>query len=99
MSYVLTQIALRLDLSVVIDELFAAGGTEISLVRRDAYDLPAGAVSFSQLERAAALSGHTALGYREASGATVINPGRSARVPADVRTIVSIVSNSWSTST
>ncbi|MFW6288964.1 MAG: hypothetical protein ACOC2Q_04205, partial [Spirochaetota bacterium] len=93
MSYVLTQIALRLDLSMVIDELFAAGGTEISLVARDEYELPAGSVTFARLEQAAARSGHTALGYRDASGATIINPARSARVPSDVQTIVSIVSN------
>lgn len=94
MSFVLTQVSLRHELGAVYDELFAAGGTEIALVPRSTYAPPDGSQTFAELERTVAASGHTALGFVEAGGGLRLNPPRSAVVPTDAGSVVSIVTHS-----
>ncbi|CAN5638790.1 hypothetical protein BH23GEM11_BH23GEM11_17350 [soil metagenome] len=77
-SHVLAQVALRRELRAVFDELFTAGGPEISF--REAAELGlAGEVSFGDVLRAAAARGQTALGVRPSDSLPLLNPDRTLR--------------------
>jgi hypothetical protein len=62
-SHMLSQIALRRELRVVLDALFTAGGTEIVFRRAVDYGLES-SVTFEQMQAAASAHGETALGVR-----------------------------------
>jgi len=62
-SHMLSQIALRRELRVVLDALFTAGGTEIVFRGAAEYGLQA-SVTFEQMQAAASAHGETALGIR-----------------------------------
>jgi len=77
-SHVLAQVALRRELRAVFDELFTAGGPEISFHAAGALGLD-GEVSFGDVLRAAAARGQTALGVRAAGSLPLLNPDRTLR--------------------
>jgi ion channel POLLUX/CASTOR len=77
-SHVLAQVALRRELRAVFDELFTAGGPEISFHRAGELGLD-GEVAFGDVLRAAAARGQTALGVRAAGSLPLLNPDRTLR--------------------
>ncbi|MBW3554791.1 MAG: ion channel DMI1 [Gemmatimonadetes bacterium] len=80
-SHMLAQVALRRELQAVFDDLFTAGGADITFRPATAY-VPAGEdVPFSALEAAARQRGHTALGVRSRSrpGHVDLAPDRATR--------------------
>ena len=93
LSHMLSQIALRRELRVVFDELFTAGGAEISFRPVVAY-ASGERISFGTLAELAAQSGETALGVRRRSdGAIQLNPARGhAWTPASDLDLVTLVS-------
>ncbi|TXD34787.1 ion channel DMI1 [Lujinxingia vulgaris] len=101
LSHVLAQVALRRELSAILDELFTAGGAEVGFRQLDEYALEPGIFSFEELEEEAARRAEVFLGVdrrapaREgkgsAPGATLeLNPerGRSWEVSAHDRLVV-----------
>lgn len=90
LSHMLAQVALRPQLRVVYEELFTAGGAEITFRSPSAYGLDlAGGTTFDELRRAAHAGGDTALGYRTDRGVRLAPPGAET-VPAGAR-LVTIV--------
>ncbi|RVU45917.1 ion channel DMI1 [Lujinxingia sediminis] len=80
LSHVLAQVALRRELSVVLDELFTAGGAEIAFRQLDEYALGPGMFGFEELEEEATRRAEVFLGVerlasaREGKGSA---PGRA----------------------
>ena len=72
-SHVLAQVALRRELNVVYEELFAAGGAEIFFRRISDYGIAGQSVSFGQLKEMSACRGEIALGIRQ-NGEVALNP-------------------------
>ncbi|MCE2435898.1 MAG: hypothetical protein J4F29_23725, partial [Candidatus Latescibacteria bacterium] len=72
-SQVLAQVALRRELNVVYEELFAAGGAEICFRRVSDYGIAGQNVSFGQLKEMSACRGEIALGIRQ-NGGVALNP-------------------------
>lgn len=78
LSHLLTQVALRPELQSVFDELFTAGGAEITF-RPVAVYTDSARFSFEDLELAAAAAGETALGVRiRSTGRVMLNPPKTA---------------------
>lgn len=80
-SHILTQVALRPDLSTVFEELFTAGGPEIQLFNVSRYLDGGGAgagVTFGQLERNALAHGERLIGIRS-GGDLAINPPKDQK--------------------
>ena len=73
-SHVLAQVALRRELNVVYEELFAAGGAEIRFRRVSDYGIAGQNVSFGQIEEMSACRGEIALGVRLQNDGIVLNP-------------------------
>ncbi len=73
-SHVLAQVALRRELNVVYEELFAAGGAEIFFRRVSDYGIAGQNVSFGQLQEMSACRGEIALGIRLQNGEVALNP-------------------------
>lgn len=67
LSHLLVHVALRRELLVAIDDLFSAGGPEISFRSLADYELQAGANSFADIRQRAWNKGETALGISYAS--------------------------------
>ena len=89
MSHMLAHVALRRELRAVFEELFTAGGAEITFRPLSAYGLDgAGAVAFADLRRAAAGEGETALGFRTPGEGVVLAPADEVRVPSLPETAV-----------
>lgn len=101
LSHVLAQVALRRELSVVLDELFTAGGAEIGFRQLEEYELEPGISGFAELEEEATRRGEVFLGVerdaraREGKGsapgrALELNPerGRSWELAAHDRLVV-----------
>lgn len=86
-SHMLAQIALRRELRVVFEELFTAGGAEITFRRATDYGLTGPSVPFAAIARAAVEHGETALGVGtpgdedgDVEGAGLrLGPGRDER--------------------
>jgi len=81
LSHVLAQVALRRELSVILDELFTAGGAEVGFRQLDEYDLDGGVLSYEELDEEAARRGEVFLGVDLArsareGGALELNPSR-----------------------
>ena len=72
-SHVLAQVALRREINVVYEELFAAGGAEICFRRVSDYGIAGKNVSFGELQEMSACRGEIALGIRQ-NGGVVLNP-------------------------
>lgn len=72
-SHVLAQVALRREINVVYEELFAAGGAEIFFRRVSDYGIAGQNVSFGQIVEMSACRGEIALGIRQ-NGGVVLNP-------------------------
>lgn len=90
LSHMLSQVALRPQLRSLYEELFTAGGAEITFRRASAYGLdPTSEVSFDRVRRGARAAGDTALGYRSDLGVRLAPPGTET-VPAGAR-IVTVV--------
>src|SRR5690554_3339940 len=68
LSHVLAQVALRRELSVILDELFTAGGAEVGFRQLDEYDLDGGVLSYEELDEEVARRGEVFLGVDLASG-------------------------------
>ena len=62
-SHVLAQVALRRELNVVYEELFAAGGAEISFRRVSDYGIAGQNMSFWATPRDVRMSGRNRAGY------------------------------------
>ncbi|WP_111642153.1 CASTOR/POLLUX-related putative ion channel [Marinimicrobium alkaliphilum] len=91
LSHILAQVALRRELRPVVDELFTAGGPELTYRRLDEYGLSPGTFNFEQLQLAAAACGETALGIL-AQEKTHLNPARATRLTlSETDAIISIV--------
>ena len=73
-SHVLAQVALRRELNVVYEELFAAGGAEICFRRVSDYGIAGQNVSFGQIVEMSAGRGEIALGVRLQNDGIVLNP-------------------------
>lgn len=89
-SHLLAQMALRLELGLVVDRLFGPGGQEIAFVPAADYGLTDGeTVDFDRLIVLAAARGEIALGARIVSG-VVLNPprDRSYRLGVDDAVVV-----------
>lgn len=80
LSHVLAHVALRRELRAVFDELFTAGGAEISFRPATTYGLEGPAVTFRALGEAALARGEIAIGLRSGPGAggLHLNPPASA---------------------
>ncbi len=89
MSHVLAQVALRPELRSVFDELFTAGGPEITFRAAPRYGLTGG-VAFHELQLAAAALGETALGVRPQGGAPLLNPDRGASWDAEKIEVITL---------
>ena len=72
-SHVLAQVALRREINVVYEELFAAGGAEIFFRRVSDYGIAGQNVSFEQIKEMSACRDEIALGIRQ-NGGVVLNP-------------------------
>jgi hypothetical protein len=97
-SHLLTQVALRPELQSVFDELFTAGGAEITFHPVTDY-ADSGRLTFADLERSAAACGQTALGVRtRSSGSVLLNPPKDTLLeePADLD-LVALVTMSYPT--
>lgn len=75
-SHVLAQVALRREVNVVYEELFAAGGAEIFFRRIADYDIAGQNVNFGEIKEMSACRGEIALGIRLQNGGVVLNPAR-----------------------
>ena len=75
-SHVLAQVALRRELNVVYEELFAAGGAEICFRRVSDYGIAGQNLSFGQVKEMAAGRGEIALGIRLQNGEVALNPAQ-----------------------
>lgn len=75
-SHVLAQVALRREVNVVYEELFAAGGAEIFFRRIADYDIAGKNVNFGEIKEMSACRGEIALGIRLQNGGVVLNPAR-----------------------
>ncbi len=75
-SHVLAQVALRRELNVVYEELFAAGGAEICFRRVSDYGIEGQNVSFRQIMEMSSGRGEIALGIRLQNGGVALNPAR-----------------------
>ena len=75
-SHVLAQVALRREINVVYEELFAAGGAEIFFRRVSDYDIAGKNVNFGEIKEMSACRGEIALGIRLQNGGVVLNPAR-----------------------
>ncbi len=73
-SQVLAQVALRRELNVVYEELFAAGGAEISFRRVSDYGIAGQNMSFGALKEMSACRGEIALGIRLQNSGVALNP-------------------------
>jgi hypothetical protein len=82
LSHMLAQVALRRELRAVFEDLFGPGGTEIVFRPPADYGLGDSAVTFHQIEQAAAARGEVALGVRAHQGSdapgsgVILNPAR-----------------------
>ncbi len=97
-SHLLTQVALRPELQSVFDELFTAGGAEITFQPVTGY-ADSGRLTFADLERSAAACGQTALGVRtHSNGSVLLNPPKDTLLeePADLD-LVALVTMSYPT--
>lgn len=82
LSHMLGQVALRRELRAVFDELFTAGGPEISFRPPRRYGLAEPGVTFAEVRRAASARGETALGIRisrEGPHPVRLNPAADSR--------------------
>lgn len=75
-SHVLAQVALRREINVVYEELFAAGGAEIFFRRVSDYGIAGRNVNFGEVKEMSARRGDIALGIRLQNGGVVLNPAR-----------------------
>ena len=73
-SHVLAQVALRREINVVYEELFAAGGAEIFFRRVSDYGIAGQDVNFGQIKEMAACRSEIALGIRLQNGGVALNP-------------------------
>lgn len=73
-SHVLAQVALRREVNVVYEELFAAGGAEIFFRRVSDYDIAGKNVNFGKIKEMSACRGEIALGIRLQNSGVVLNP-------------------------
>ena len=73
-SHVLAQVALRRELNVVYEELFAAGGAEIFFRRVSDYGIAGQNMSFGEIKEMSACRGEIALGVRLQKGGVALNP-------------------------
>jgi ion channel POLLUX/CASTOR len=82
-SHVLAQVALRRELRVVLDDLFAAGGTELVFYPITDYAAGGRDVGFAEIGAQAAAQGEIAIGVRTGLGAAELhlNPGPDSRWP------------------
>jgi ion channel POLLUX/CASTOR len=80
-SHMLAQVALRRELRVVFEDLFAAGGAELLFQPIGRYAEGAGEAAFGDLATRAAAFGEVALGVRTGLGAEELhlNPERASR--------------------
>lgn len=89
LSHMLAHMALRRELRAVFEELFTAGGAEITFRPLAAYGLETeSALPFSAVRRAAAAEGETALGIRTAAGGIVLAPPDDTRATGEPSTQV-----------
>ena len=84
LSHMLAQVALRRELRAVFDELFGPAGAEISFRRAIDYLEEGRDVTFREIQHAAAMWGHIALGLRHEAdradtGGLRLNPPRNQR--------------------
>ena len=79
-SHMLALVALRRELRAVFDELFTAGGAEISFRSPSEYGLSAPTMTFGEVRRAADAHGEIALGMWDGRGSDglLLNPARDA---------------------
>ena len=84
-SHILAQVALRRELQAVFEDLFTAGGADITFRPATHYAPAGGEVTFAALEVEARRRGHTALGLRSRTGRTgvMLVPDRTARHRVD----------------
>lgn len=75
-SHVLAQVALRRELNVIYEELFAAGGAEICFRPVSDYGIADREVDFGKLKTRVGRRGEIALGIRTARGEIALNPAR-----------------------
>ncbi|MEX0732520.1 MAG: hypothetical protein WED00_05185 [Aquisalimonadaceae bacterium] len=100
LSHLLAQVALRRELRVVFEELFTAGGAEISFRDPADYGVGNGDTTFGEIERRAWRAGETALGiYRRTTtsisrGQLVLNPDRHAQLPLNAADILVVLHTS-----
>ena len=73
-SHVLAQVALRREINVIYEELFAAGGAEICFRRVSDYGIAGKNVRFGELQEMSACRGEIALGIRLQNRGVVLNP-------------------------
>ena len=90
MSHMLAHVALRRELRAVFEELFTAGGAEITFRPLTAYRLDGdrGDVAFADVRRAAVTAGETALGFRTPGEGVVLAPPDGRLVPVSADTAV-----------
>ena len=86
LSHMLAHVALRPELGAVFQELFTAGGAEITFRPLEAYAIEAaagGTVAFAEVQRAAHAAGEIALGLRTGPRAEnlFLNPPSESRYP------------------
>jgi hypothetical protein len=83
LSHIMAQVALRRELGVVFDELFASEGVEMFFRDATSYGLVGKEARFNDIQRAAAARNETALGLRRrqskstTDGELLINPPRT----------------------
>lgn len=80
-SHMLAQVALRREVRVVVEELFAAGGAELVFQPIGRYADGPGEAAFADISARAAARGETALGLRTGLGEVDLhlNPARESR--------------------
>ena len=84
-SHMLVQIALRRELNVVFEELFTAGGAEITFHAATNYDVVGKQLTFRELAEIARREGETLIGVYQRSARSievakpVINPAKDSR--------------------
>lgn len=74
LSHLLTQVALRRDLSSVFEEIFGPGGAEIFLRPATDFVTAGELVTFGQLQMRTSAAGEIVIGIRAAGGALDVNP-------------------------
>ncbi|HUG40655.1 MAG TPA: hypothetical protein VMM12_09225 [Longimicrobiales bacterium] len=91
-SHILAQVALRRELQAVFEDLFTAGGADITFRPATDYAGPGDDVAFSTLEAAAHARGHTLLGLRSRArpAELALAPDRAARhtVTTDLECVI-----------